>query len=85
MASTSASSSYKLRSALGGWDSILADASRLPMDDRLRLIDELASRGQTARDLLDVHDFVWLTLRAAARKRIAAKSTSTGSDAKPAA
>jgi hypothetical protein len=38
----------------------------------LRLVDELELRDMHTRDLLDVYDFVWLTLRPAARKRIAA-------------
>jgi hypothetical protein len=38
----------------------------------LRLMNELEARDLIARDLLDVYDFVWLTLRPAARKRIAA-------------
>jgi hypothetical protein len=38
----------------------------------LHLVDELKARDLEPRDLLDVYDFVWLTLRPAARKRIAA-------------
>jgi len=37
----------------------------------LRITEELEDLGHAPTDLLDVHDFVWLTLRPAARKRIA--------------
>lgn len=38
----------------------------------LAVRDELAQRGFLARDLMDVYDFIWCTLRPAARKQILA-------------
>jgi hypothetical protein len=38
----------------------------------VRLLAELGTHGLSPRDLLDGHEFMWLTLRPAARKRIAA-------------
>ncbi len=43
----------------------------------LRITEELEGHGHAPTDLLDVHDFVWLTLRPAARKRIATMPTPT--------
>ncbi len=42
-------------------------------DMALALRDELGQHGLVARDLLDVYDFVWCTLRPAARKAILAQ------------
>ena len=42
-------------------------------DMALALQDELQSRGFQLRDLLDVYDFIWCTLRPAALKAIAAR------------
>lgn len=42
-----------------------------------RLADELEARGACPRDLIDVHDFVWLTLRPAALARLATMPTTS--------
>jgi hypothetical protein len=69
-------------------------APRLPMHKRpsgrayerflsmaLRIRDELDAGGLRPSDLFDVHDFVWLTLRPAARKRMTAKPKAANDDA----